>query len=191
MKIADTISVNPGKETLGHSTLPTESIFRQSVLNKEKDKTRTNFLTLLFPTVKSGSSEFVKYSLPLRSVFATILILTGLTTLQSTATTLPFGLSVCSLIFGGFLALGLFTRPVMLGAASYYAVCAALSLRMGNPDMISLCLMFGAMIFSAYGSGKYSCDFLIRQAFRRHKIAVQKKRSQNALSYKAFRYSQF
>lgn len=189
MKIADTISVNPGKETLGHSALPANTIFRQSVLNKEKE--RVNILTLLFPTVKSGSSEFVKYALPLRSVFATILILTGLTTLLSAGAPLPYGLSVCSLVFGGFLAFGLLTRPLMIGAAAYYAICSALSLRMGNADILSLSLMFGSMIFSIYGSGKYSCDFLIRKTVRRHKISSRRKRSENALTYKAFKYSRY
>lgn len=191
MKISDTISVNPGKETLGHSTLPADSMFRQSVLNQDHNKSRINYLTLFFPTVKSGSSEFVKYSLPLRSVFATILILTGLTSMQSSITLLPFGLSVCSLIFGGLLAIGFLTRPVMIGAAAYYAICSALSLRMGTTDMVSLCLMFGSMIFSVYGSGKYSCDFIIRRIVRRHKINAIKKRSEHALSYKAFRYAKY
>lgn len=186
MKINDTISVNPGKEALGQTGK--ESIFRASVINRETDKASISAVSFVLPTTKSGSAEFTKYSVPLRALFASILILAGLMCVTNAVNT---GYGVCSLIFGGLLAIGAFTRPVMIGAAAYYAVISALSIRAGGADLFSLSLMFGCMIFSVFGSGKYSCDFLLRKAIRRNKIKAEKRRSQNALSYKAYRCAKF
>ncbi|MCH5232761.1 MAG: hypothetical protein J1E78_03910 [Muribaculaceae bacterium] len=184
MKTADIISVNPGKETLGQTTSKSESIFRSSVLNKNYDSKKLSLSALLFPTIGSGSLEFRKYSVPLRTVFATILILTGLASV-STAT------GICSLIFGGMLAMGLLTRPIMAAAAAFYAIMSALSIRAGISDITSLSLMFGCMVFCILGSGKYSCDYLLRHFLKHYQIKKEKIRREKALTYKAFRYAKF
>ncbi|MCH5225991.1 MAG: hypothetical protein J1D77_08305 [Muribaculaceae bacterium] len=183
MKINDTISVNPSKKTLGHVETPVSSIFRSPVIGVDSARDNVDILQLVFPTTKSGLAEYEKFALPIRTLFATILIVTGITLLSASASV---ALGICSLCFGGCLAIGLFTRPVMLGASVFYCITGALALRAGSPDLLVFSLMFGSLIFAMMGSGKYSCDFLIRSSIKRAKRRSESRRRENALSYKAF-----
>lgn len=185
MKLTDTISVNPGKTALGHSENASDSIFRNPVLGVEK-RQGVSISKVLFPSSASGSTELRKYSVPLRTLFATILIVTGLNliTMGITGTSLAYG--VCTISFGAFLALGLLTRPIMAAASVFYCLGGALSIRHGITDLNTFALMFGCILFTVAGAGKYSCDTLIRQALRRHKLNEEKKRRTNMMSYKAF-----
>lgn len=190
MKIADTISVNPGKNALGHVDTPSTSIFRNPVIGVEADH-HFNLVKILFPSANSGLSELKKYDVPLRTLFSTILLVTGILML-----TVPYGIhglafAVCTLAFGVMLAFGLLTRPVMLGAAVFYCVCGALSLRAGTADMTVFSLMFGCLIFGLIGSGKYSCDNFIRHEIVRHKRINDRKRKEKMMSYKAFHHFKF
>lgn len=190
MKISDTISVNPNKNTLGHVENTTSTLFRSSVLGAEAHHS-FDVLKIVFPTTGAGTSEFKKYEVPLRTIFATILIATGITML-----TIPFGLhgtafAICTLCFGGMLALGLFTRPVMLGAAIFYCISGALALRAGSADMTVFCLMFGCLMFAVTGGGKYSCDSFILHSIINHKKSIERKRKENMMGYKIFHQVKF
>lgn len=188
MKITDTISVNPSKKTLGHVDAPSASIFRSPVIASETENHSIDFLKILFPTSASATSEYRKYAVPLRTLFATILIVTGITMLEAAATT---GLAICTLCFGGILALGLFTRPVMLGASVYFCIIGALALRAGIADMSVFALMFGCIIFALMGAGKYSCDQVLRKALLRQRKISERKRKDNLMGYKAFHSVKF
>ena len=183
MKITDTISVNPSKTALGHVETSTSSIFRSQVLGVEKSTHSVNLLKILFPSCEAGMSEYRKYAVPLRTLFATILIVTGITLIE---TSVSIGFAICSLCFGTLLALGLFTRPLMLGAAVYYCILGAISLRTGTPDLSLFSLMFGCLIFAIIGSGKYSCDTFIRHNILLHRRNNERKRKEMRMSYKAF-----
>ena len=184
MKISDTISVNPSKNTLGHVEAP--SIFRSPVIGIESSPTHLDLVKLLFPTAGAGVTEFRKYALPMRTLFATILIVTGLTMLSTPFGTYTQGFAICNLCFGGLLALGFLTRPVMAGAAIYFCITGALGLRNGITDMTVFCLMFGCIIFCIVGAGKYSCDTLIRASILRYKRKTDKQNIDNFMGYKAF-----
>ena len=186
MKIADTISVNPSKTTLGHVENPTTSIFRNPVLGVEQHSHSINLLSILFPTNKAGVSEFKKYEVPFRTLLSTILIVTGITGLSAAAGVYNGAVAICSLCFGAFLALGLFTRPVMIGAAVYYCVMGALSIRSGVTDISIFSLMFGCLIFGVIGSGKYSCDAVLRKVIVSHNKAKERKHKDSLMSYKVF-----
>lgn len=186
MKVADTISVNPSKTTLGHVETTGSSIFRSPVLCEGTTAPSLSLSKVLFPSTKAGLAEYTKYAVPLRTLFATILIATGITMLSGASAIGGTAFAVCSLCFGAFLALGLLTRPVMLGAAVYYCVCGALSLRGGAPDMSVFSLMFGSAIFGVIGSGKYSCDLLLRRFLNKARISAERRRQNNACGYKAF-----
>lgn len=188
MKIADTISVNPSKTTLGQVETASDSIFRRPVVGVVEDSHAFNFSKILFPSLNEGTAEYKKYDVPLRTLFATILIATGITLLESSVS---IALGVCSLCFGGFLALGLLTRPVMLAAAVYYCITGALSLRSGNVDLSVFSLMFGSLIFAVIGAGKYSCDFLLKRAIVRRKRNCHLKLKENMMGYKAFHSVKF
>lgn len=185
MKATDTISVNPSKTTLGHVESPSTPLFRSQILGVESSASQVDLLKLVFPVGKSGVSEFRKYEVPLRTLFATILIATGIC-LLTTLTAGSAAFAICTIAFGAFLALGLFTRPVMAGAAVYYCITGALSLRAGAPDLMVFSLMFGSLIFCITGAGKYSCDTLIRHSLIKSKRNKEIRRKENAMSYKAF-----
>ncbi|MCH5235955.1 MAG: hypothetical protein J1E16_11740 [Muribaculaceae bacterium] len=189
MKISDTISVNPGKTALGHVDTQS-SILRNPVIGAENSH-HLDLVKLLFPASNAGVSEFRKYDVPLRTIFATILIVTGISML-----TMPSGIhgvafAICTLCFGAFLGIGMFTRPIMLGASVFYCISGALALRGGMADMTVFSLMFGCLIFAVVGSGKYSCDTLIRHGIITHKKNNEKKRRENMMSYKAFHNIKF
>lgn len=190
MKIADTISVNPSKTTLGHVEA-TSSIFRNPVLGVENPAHSINFVNMVFPASKSGLTEYRKYEVPLRAMFATILIVTGISLLSTTFAAHSAGFAICTLVFGGFLALGLLTRPVMLGAAIFYCINGALAIRSGSPDVSVFSMMFGCLIFAVIGGGKYSLDTLIRGSIRRYSKHAERKRRENLMSYKAFHNVKF
>ena len=181
MKPADTISVNPGKNTLGHVEVPV-GLFRQQVLQSEIGVKSLDLVKVLFPTAGSGTSEYRKYDIALRTLFATILIVSGLTMLGGASA----GIAVGSLCFGAFLALGLFTRPVMAGAAIFYCIMGALSLRSGAADISVFSLMFGCLVFCVIGAGKYSIDTLLRSYIIRSRKTRKSRSSENYLGYKAF-----
>ena len=191
MKISDTISVNPRKETLGHVESPSSSIFRSSVLGAESAQHQVDFIKILFPSALAGTNELRKYDVPVRTIFATILLVTGITILESPLGFHGIGFAVTTLCFGTLLALGLMTRPVMLGASIYYCISGALALRSGAADMTVFSLMFGCLIFAFIGSGRYSCDTLIRTCIKRHKKSKERKREESMMSYKAFHQIKF
>ena len=184
MKIADTISVNPAKRALGQVDTPSPSILRSHVMDDERATSRNfNLLGLFFPTVNAGVGEYKKYDVPLRSIMATILVVTGISCLTASFASYGVGFAVCSLCFGIFLALGLFTRPVMLGAAAYYCIMGALAIRSGAADVSIFSLMFGCLVFALIGSGKFSCDAHIRKAIRR---ASKNSKAKKSMDYKVF-----
>lgn len=189
MKITDTISVNPSKTTMGQVE-NAASIFRSPVIDRHSSLT-FDPIKVLFPTTGLGINEYKKYETPLRTLFATILIVTGISMLTSFGLSEGIGFAVCTLSFGAFLALGLLTRPVMLGASIYYCIMGALGLRAGAPDLTVFSLMFGCLIFGVIGAGKYSCDTLIRGAILRNKRASVRRNKENYMGYKAFHKVKF
>lgn len=185
MKITDTISVNPSKTAVGHIEMPADSIFRQNVLTSSEETSSLNLAKVIFPTRKAAFGDYAKYSIALRTLFATILIVSGLSMLSAPVVA-NTGMAICSLCFGGILALGLITRPLMIGAAAFYCIMGALSIRTGVADPSTFSLMFGCLIFAVLGAGKYSCDDLIRSAIRRNSQKKAHSKSDNDPGYKAF-----
>ena len=190
MKITDTISVNPSKKAMGHVE-SSESIFRANILGSQTESQSIDLVKVLFPAAKSGLFEYRKYETPMRTLFATILIVTGISLLTTSLVSYSAAFAICTLCFGGFLAIGLFTRPVMLGASVYYCICGALALRSGMADMTSFSLMFGSLIFGLIGAGKYSCDTILRSAIIRHRRLSERKMKENFMGYKAFHSVKF
>lgn len=191
MKVADTISVNPGKTTLGEKSSPSAGILRVPVLDRQKRTSGLNLSVLLCPSTNQGLAEYKKFALPLRALFATILIVAGLTLFQSPLPTVSYSLGILEIIFGGLLAVGFLTRPIMGCAGVYFGIMAALSLRNGIADITPLCLMFGSFLFCATGSGKYSLDFLIKNAIRNHVRFRNEKKKNEMMGYKAFHYAKY
>lgn len=188
MKITDTISVNPGKTALGHTETQSGGLFRTQVLSQEPKTHKVDIMSLAFPTTSCGLEGIKKYSLPLRALFATVLIGSGLTILQTPMGFHGAAIGIMEIIFGGFLALGMLTRPVMFAAGIYFAIASALSIRSGQPDLNSLTLMFGSFVFAALGSSKYSVDFILRKGIKRTILKNRRKKGRERMGYKAFHY---
>ena len=185
MKITDTISVNPGKTAVGHETL-TNSLLRTPVINKENISNHIDLISFICPSTGLGIDAFKKYALPLRCIYATILIIAGLILLEDPMSK-SIALGIIEITTGGFLAVGLLTRPVMIAASLYFIITSALSIRVGATDITTLSLLFGSLLFSAFGSGKYSLDFIIRKAIRKAKRDKIDKCMRNQ-GYKAFHF---
>lgn len=191
MKLSDTISVDPGKITLGAKNNELNAgIFRVNVLTDRKEEDSILRLTsLVFPAVNSGSKLLNKYCLPLRTLFSALLIISGLAMLGLSTTTLPIniGIGVVAIAIGGMLALGLFTKIASAGGALFFGIMGAISLRAGTVNMEVFMLMFGCLLFLVVGAGKYSCDTILRShIIKKRKETLQK---HGELSYKSFRYS--
>ena len=191
MNTNKTISVEPGKITLAErkNRERAAEYFRTSILNSETQKIeKINLSKLLFPTQKSANLSFVKYSVPLRSIFSALLIIFGINAIHSSGLVYNHNLSlgILSIIFGGFLGIGLFSRITMALATSMFAITGIIGLRMGIQDMTSFSMMFGSMIFLIMGSGKYSCDTFLRKIMWKRMINKRNQMRQEALSYKAF-----
>lgn len=186
MKLTDTISVNPSKTALGHIDASSSSILRSPVLVDDSSSKAIDLVKVLFPSSAAGTNEYKKYAVPLRTLFATILIVSGLSILTGPLALHSLGFAISTICFGGILALGLFTRPVMLGASVFYCISGALALRAGSVDMTVFSLMFGCLIFCVIGSGKYSCDSIIRNKIMHHKKSSRSKEKVKDLGYKAF-----
>ncbi|MCH5224006.1 MAG: DoxX family protein [Muribaculaceae bacterium] len=189
MKIQDTISVNPGKTALGHTEDYTSAIFRTQVVNKEAASHKIDLVSFLFPSTAAGFTGLKNYALPLRALFATILIVAGLSSMATLGGFHAMGLGIVEIVFGGLLAIGVLTRPVMFGAAIFFAIYSALSVRTGHADISSLSLMFGCFIFSAMGSGKYSVDLLLRKSVKKAIKHSKIKKANSAMGYKALHYA--
>ena len=189
MKIAETISVNPGKATLGHQESVARNLLRSSVIDNSAEKSSIDILSFIFPSTGSGVTELKKYALPLRALFATILIVTGLTFVENPALIHGSGFGIVEIVIGGLLAIGFLTRPIMAGASVYFAIVAALSIRNGLPDMSTLTLLFGTLLFCVLGSGKYSLDSTMRSLIGRAKKTLRQKKANEAAGYKAFHYA--
>lgn len=190
MKISDTISVNPGKTALGHVETPSANVFRSQVINSESSSS-IDMSKVLVPSAKMGWNDFRKFELPLRTLLATILLATGITLLSGYTSILGSGFAIATICFGGFLVLGLFTRPVMLGAAVYYCIVGALSLRAGSPEMNVFSMMLGCLIFAVLGGGRYSLDSIIRKGIKNHKRKAEIKHKEEMMGYKAFLHARY
>ena len=188
MNTNKTISVEPGKITLAErkNRERAAEYFRTSILNSETQKIeKINLSKLLFPTQKSANLSFVKYSVPLRSIFSALLIISGILTLQTSNSSAIISIAILSFIFGGFLALGLLTRVIMGASAIMFGLLGIITLREGTPEIQSFLLMFGSLCFFLSGSGKYSIDTIIRKQLLKYS---KKNSSKEASSYKVFHY---
>ena len=192
MKTTDTISVNPSKTTLGRANEEAvEKMIRSSVIDRNGNHiVADEVISIVFPGTKSGLEQLKSYVLPLRALFATLLIVSGLSFTQGNLLSIhSLGLGIAVMISGAFLAIGLLTRPIMVAAAVFFGIAGALQMRHGLPDLNVLSLMFGSLIFAALGSGKYSCDAMIRTALRRHCRNKELRNSEKSIGYKAFHYA--
>ena len=192
MNTTKTISVEPAKITLADKKNKELAMqfLRTSVLNKDYDHNhKKEILNLLFPTQNLANETFVKFSVPLRTIFSAVLIVSGISYFEGNGLGIgSLWISILEIIFGTFLALGLFSRIVMGGATVIFALTGLIALRHGINDVTAFSMMFGSLIFFVMGAGKYSCDSMIRKYIRKREIIKRRKSQDEYVSYKAFSY---
>ncbi len=87
---------------------------------------------------------------------------------------------------GSLLAIGLLSRIAMLTATCVFGYLSVIAIMAGYFDIQTLMLCFGSLVFLTIGTGKYSCDFLIRKAMVIRAKRKQKELREHRLSYRAY-----
>ncbi len=193
MNTSDTLSVDPGRTTLGalHPEMATQFL-RKKIISRPYSKSgRKNTLDFIFASAAPRSGRIGAALLFLRLAFASILIVYGsFITINPPETPFPpSAYAISQIAIGAMLALGLFTRFAMAASIATFAIMAGQSIAAGIFTPHTLTLTLASATFLILGSGKYSADFLIRKALILH--ASRRRRHQKAkrISYQAYRYS--
>ena len=193
MNTTKTISVEPAKITLAElkNKEKAAQFLRASILQKENQKTeKISLVNIFFPTKQMANEALVKFSVPLRTIFSAILIISGLSFFENSNYLISSYscVAILEIIFGVFLAIGLLSRIVMAASSIMFVLCGIISLRSGYSDITAFALMFGSVLFFIMGAGKYSCDTLIRRNIKKFLVNKKRKAQEERLSYKAFSY---
>lgn len=207
MAVANVISVNPGKKSLGAMNFE----FMQKVartcrpmtqaIHTPRFKTVCNFI---FGINKSVTSAWSAKLLLCRSLVAAFFIAYGIFAIVSGASGINHAISIFNIAIGGMILLGLFARiagfAAMLLNASI-AITAALGyvwhLSASEIPIFEMQATIQALltgIIAITGPGRYSLDQLLRRAiFRRAKYTALRRQRRRArldsavrLSYKAW-----
>ncbi len=196
MNTSDTLSVDPGRTTLGalHPEMATQFLRKKLISRPYSKSGRKNTLDFIFASAAPRSGRIGAALLFLRLAFASILIVSGsfITIGEINPPETPFppsAYAISQIAIGAMLALGLFTRFAMAASIATFAIMAGQSIAAGIFTPLTLTLTLASATFLILGSGKYSADFLIRKALilpasrrRRHQKAKR-------ISYQAYRYS--
>lgn len=195
MNIADTISVNPVSKTLG--ALHPEAAARFFNTNtsdavKKAKSSRQTVSGILFASSTPSVNHFGATILLLRLLFSTILIVSGSLILSGeifapTEMINAEYLGLGEIIAGSMLALGFLSRVAMGISTGLFGYIAAMAIMSGVFDMQALLCCMGSLVFLVMGTGKYSCDFLLRKTIILQARRRQKRIREQRLSYRAYR----
>ena len=194
MNIAETISVNPVSKTLGAMNPEATMEFIRSHSNQaqtekiEKNRSSKILLASSTPNVKG----FGVAMLVLRFLFASLLIVSGSLilygeTISNIGFMDPQIIAIAEITIGAMLALGLFSRVAMSASVICFGYASFLSIEAGVFDLQSLLLCLGSSYFLIMGTGRFSCDFLIRKAMVIRRQRKERKLREDRLTYRAYR----
>lgn len=186
------ISVDPGRKTLGalYSTVNPSILETASRTVCSERKSVMSEVNAMLPTSAPGVDRFGVYMLSFRIFLASMLATSGILILSGhlTAPTSPLPAlhyAIFEIIAGVSLGLGLFTRFSMGAITLLFTASAVESLVAGVFDMQAFLSFFGCLWFFTAGSGKYSCDFLIKKGLRKRAIKRRHRLQEDRLSYRA------
>lgn len=170
MNNSDTLSVDPGRTTLGalHPELNAQFL-RGTVRVPRRKKSGEKALNFFFAATTLRANSKVVAMLLFRWTLGALLIVSGSLILSGEIDS-PVNYintelyAILEIISGGMLALGLFTRIVMGFATFGFAIISTLLIIKGIFNLEALMCCVSCMFFLIFGSGKFSCDFLIRKA---------------------------
>ncbi len=170
MDITNIISVDPAQKPLGaiHTEI-TERILRNSNISHGDDLISSRqFFNFVFGT-PSRSTLFSSCALLLRTLFAAVLILSGSLILMDevnapTTFISPQTFAIGQIIIGGMLFLGFLSRFAMAVGFAGFAFVATKAILAGMLSVSPILLGVICLTFMILGTGRFSCDFLIRKS---------------------------
>lgn len=197
MSITKIISIDPTRKTLGsiHSEI-TERILRNSNISHGDNTLSSRQLVNFIFGIPSGSTLFNSCIFLVRTLFATVLILSGSLILSNevnapTTFIAPQLFAIGQILIGGMLFFGLLSRLAMAAGFTAFAFVAVKSILAGSLVISPIVLGSICLIFMLLGTGRFSCDFLIRKAIILNAVRKRKKIAEHRLSYRAYRYSSY
>lgn len=195
MNNSDTLSVDPGRTTLGalHPELNAQFL-RGTVRVPRRKKSGKKTLNFFFAATALCANSKGLAMLLLRWALGALLIVSGSFILSGEIDSPvsyinPELYAILEIVSGGMLALGLFTRVAMGIATLGFATISTLSIIEGIFNLEALMCCVSCMVFLIFGSGKFSCDFLIRKAIILATSKRKRRLQKNKMTYKAFRYA--
>lgn len=194
MNITDILSVDPGQNTLGslHKDIA-GTILRNSGIVRDNVHSNSSYsLNLIFASATPGGMRYGLCLLIFRAMFAAILIVSGSFILSGEIVRqvplIPIEIfAIGEITVGCLLFLGLLTRFTMLTALVGFGMIAVFNIMNGIFNMSSLMLCMTSFIFLILGSGKLSCDFLIRKAIISRDNKKRRKLISDRMSYRAYK----
>lgn len=194
MNLSDIISVDPAKTTLGalHPEVASRLLRNSRIYRKVAPPAKRTALNFFFASLAPGVNRFGGYMLLFRCLFAALLIVSGSFILygeiEAPESLMPGHVfAIIEIVAGSMLALGFFNRLASLAVTIMFATVSVTSILHGVFDMQSFLTLFGCLLFLLLGTGKYSCDFLIRKAIIAKAAKRRNRLEQERLTYKAFR----
>lgn len=197
MNIAETISINPVDKTLGALNPAAAARFvREHTAPARTSSNKKGILDFCLASSAPGVSRFGRQMLLFRTMFATLLIISG-SFLLSGELTFTSGLfssstlGIAEIMMGSMLVLGFLSRFAMIGSTLLFGILAGVSVANGVFDMAALLCCLGSMVFMTMGAGKFSADFLIKKAIINRAIARRRQQRADRLTYRAYRVHYF
>lgn len=195
MNNSDTLSVNPGRTTLGalHPEFST-SFLRGTITTSHAETDCHKTLNILFGANTLHSNSRGAAMLLLRWALSALLIVSGSFILSGEILSPvsyinPLAYAVFEITAGTLLAVGVLTRIAMGAAALGFAVVATLSVIHGVFNLEALMCCLACMVFLIFGAGKFSGDFLIRKSILNQYAKRKRRIATGKMSYRAFRYA--
>lgn len=197
MNVAETISINPVDKTLGALNPAAAARFvREHTAPVKSTSNKKGVLDFCFATSAPGMKRFGKQMLLFRSMFATLLIISGSFLVSGeivstsdllTSTTL----GIAEIVMGSMLVLGFLSRYAMMASTVLFGIFAGTSIANGVFDTSALLFCLGSMVFMIVGTGKFSADFLIKKALITRAITHRHQQRADRLTYRAYKMHHF
>ncbi|MBD5357627.1 MAG: DoxX family protein [Bacteroides sp.] len=198
MNNSDIISVNPAQTTLGSIHLEmAENLLTNSVsLNADSSSHSNDVINFAFASRRPGNSRYNIGILMLRLLFAAVLIVSGSFILikeipSPTNYFSSYAVGLAEIIIGGMLAAGILSRFAAAVGIVGFGFIATNAILAGVFNSTSLMMCLACVAIAILGSGRISCDYLVRKAIINYKVRRRERLAENRMSYRAYRYSPY
>lgn len=199
MNVSDTLSVDPGRTTLGdlHPELDSKFSRRKRMVGMRRKRSAKKVLNFIFAINALRADGKAMAMLLIRWALGALLIVSGSFILSGEisspveylGTDIIAVFAILEIVVGTMLVFGIFTRFAMGVATIGFVTVSIIATCKGIFDMQSFMSAISCLVFLVFGSGKYSADFLLRKAIIQHNNRRRRKKIEKKMSYQAFRYA--